>query len=105
MNGKPLFPVVGIEQLSEQAAAHPMGCGANSHFARLQIEMPVSREVPQNALRKPLYFLRSLPANRFCSSFFSASSSCGSFTSGTGRNWQIRSFVATTSRQSRTNRR
>jgi hypothetical protein len=64
-----ISPAIGIEQFLKQTATYPVRCGANGHFACLQVHVALLPDISKNPLHKPIYFPLSFPANRFCNFF------------------------------------
>ena len=66
---------VGIKQFFKQTSPDAVRCGANSHLARLQVDVILMTDISKYTLHKPIYFLRSFPANCLCNFFLRDSNS------------------------------
>ena len=95
-----VITTIGVYKHLKQAATNTVHCGTNGKLKRFQIKafaVILRKIIPtDNTLYLFLYF----PMNCFCNFFLRSVSSLSSFTSGTGRKSQIRSFTRTISSQS-----
>lgn len=95
-----VIAAISVYKHLQHAAPNTVHRGTNRQLKRLQVKTAaviLRKTIPTNNI---IYLFLYFPMNCFCNFFLRSAISFSSFTSGTGRKSQIRSFTRTISSQS-----